>query len=760
MTLSISSLKKECVMKKILTLLLLISLPVYAREEHEDSLDFLHENNSDLSDDQYRVTQTAPTKQIPLVNFSKPLVFNPNNTPSPAQPAQITDIKNLLVYITGTHENGPFGSSKNAITQINAINNNNIGFVNVMNLINLQNLVANQITNNQGNGPNTINQNAVIQNSLAQGAAQQSASTQSASAQGGVTGTSAIQLSINPINRPSNNQITNQNNNQNNGQNNSTNIAQVTNQIGSHFANLAPNQIIHQMISQSANFNQIVNPTPQQLAAQLISQTNAISAAGIASSALNGNNFGGLMNTNSLNQLSSPQASMASSTQALTQSGNNSTQTPAQAVTHFTQTSSVTNPNPFITLNNPVLTPKSVVWNSPLIINESNHFFDTQSVVKLQENVVFNPGSTYTFPTDYVNYPAAIIIGKSNITIDLNGFNLSLDPKSASNFAINRPIHGISIMPGVQNIKIISSTKEGQTGTISNFSGYGIYGNGFSTQFNAATAQTTYNIHESLIQNIFIENLLIYGNLGGISLTNVLQTIINFVAVSYSSGNQDVYGIVFNKVFNGAIFNSKINQNYSNQNVYGIAFIDTIGTNITNSLVDNNRSIFQNVTGILIKSSSLSLSRNNKIERCSIIGNTCANITGMQVIGVNIIGTVNNSIEHCTIATNFYGPSLNPPLIPADTYGIKLDGTFQNSITDNTVAYHGTCGIIDTATLSTSLFTRNIAVMNEINYSAQVPDGITVGGVPLPTTIVYPGNMTAYTGGGPVWQNIDVRLTP
>ncbi|AXK60323.1 hypothetical protein [Candidatus Chromulinivorax destructor] len=746
-------------MKKILTLLLLISLPVYAREEHENSLDFLDETNSDLSNE-YRVTQVASTKQIPLVNFSKPLVFNPNNTPSPAQPAQITDIKNLLVYITGTHENGPFGSSKNAITQINAINNNNIGFVNVMNLINLQNLIANQINNNQGNGPNTINQNAVIQNSLVQGAAQQSASTQSASAQGGVTGTSAIQLSINPINRPSNNQITNQNNNQNNGQNNSTNIAQVTNQIGNNFANLAPNQIIHQMASQSANFNQIVSPTPQQLAAQLISQTNAISAAGIASSALNGNNFGGLMNTNSLNQISSPQASMASSTQALTQSGNNSTQTPAQSVTHFTQTSSVTNPNPFITLNNPVLTPKSVVWNSPLIINESNHFFDTQSVVKFEENVVFNPGSTYTFPADYVNYPAAIIIGKSNITIDLNGFNLSLDPKSASNFAVNRPIHGISIMPGVQNIKIISSTEKGQTGTISNFSGYGIYGNGFSTQFNAATAQTTYNIHESLIQNIFIENILIYGNLGGISLTNVLQIIINFVAVSYSFGNQDVYGIVFNKVFNGAITNSKINQNYSNKDVFGIAFIDTISTSITNSLIDNNRSVLQNVTGVLIRSSTLSLSRNNKVDSCNIVGNTCANVTGMQVIGINIIGTVNNTIGNCTVATNFYGPSLNPPATSAETYGIKLDGTFQNSIADNTVAYHGTCGIIDTATLSSSLFIRNVAIMNEINYSAQVQDGVTVGGIPLPTTIVYPGNLTAYTGSGPLWQNIDVRLTP
>lgn len=748
-------------MKKLLTLFLLVSTAVYSREEHENSLDFLHENNSDLSDE-YRVTQVTPNKQIPLVNFSKPLVFNPNNTPNPAQPAQITDIKNLLVYIAGAHENGPFGSSKNAITQINAINNNNIGFVNVMNLINLQNLIANQINNNQNNGPNTINQNAIIQNSLTQGAANQSASSQSASSQGGVTGTNAIHLSINPINKPSNNHITNQNNqnNQNNLANNSAiNPTPSTNQIGNHFANLTPNQIISQIMNQSANPNQITNPTAQQLATQLTNQINAISAAGIASSALNGNNFGGIMNTNSLNQISSPQASMSSSAQALTQSSNNATQTPAQSLIHLTQSPTVTNPNPFITLNNPVLTPKSVVWNSPLIIDASNHFFDTQSTVTLEEHVVFHPGATYTFPTDYVNYPAAIIIGKSNITIDLNGFNLSLDPRSASNFATNKPIHGISIMPGVQNVKIISSKQEGQTGTISHFSGYGIYGNGFSTQFNAVAAQTTYNIHENLIQNVFIENLLLYGNLGGISLTNVLQTIINFVAVRYSFGNQDVYGIVFNKVFNGAIINSKINQNYSNQNVFGIAFIDTIGTSISHSAIDNNRSLFQNSTGILITSSPLSLSRDNKIANCNVTGNTCANITGMQVIGINLVGGLNDYIENCSVATNFYAPSLNPPLTPAETYGIKLDTTTESVIFDNTVSFHGTCGIIDTARLSSSLFIRNIAIMNKLNYSAQVSDGVTLGGVPLPTTIVYPGNLTAYAGGGPVWQNIDVRLT-
>lgn len=743
-------------MKKILLSLLIISSMIYAREEQDSSLDFLLNDESILDEGNRATPSTAKPKTIPVVDFSRPLVFNPNNTPYPTQPAQITDIRNLIVYVAGANENGPFGSSQNAINQINAINNNNIGFVNVMNLINLQNLIANQINNNQNNGNSTINPNTVVQNSLTQGAANQSASTQGAAQQSGVHANATSQLSINQ----NSNQVQNSNSNQAATTTNATtNTTTNPNQIPNFFANLTPNQITNQIALQLTNQNQsTTNLTAQQLATQLANQTNALSAAGIASSGLNGSNFGGIKNTNLLNQISAIQAAMSSSTQ--TNNSNQSSAASTTAITPLTQQLTVTNPNPFITLNDPVLTPKSVIWNSPLIIDNNNHFFDTQSTLVLQENIVFNPGANYTFPTDFVNYPAAIIINKSNITIDLNGFNLSLDAKSASNFLVNQPIHGISIMPGVQNVKIISSTQNIQTGSISNFSGYAVYANGFSTQFSAALATSVYNIHQYLIQNILIENLLMYGNLGGISMTNVLQAFINFVAVSYSTGNQDVFGINCNKVLNLAITNCKINQNYSNSNVIGISLVNTISTTVTNVLVDNNRSLYNNSTGILISSTTGLLSRDNKIDNCNITGNICGFVAGNQSIGIHLTGgSFSNLIQSCNIASNAFGSALIPPLTNPFTYGIKIETSLENIIGNNDVAFHTTCGIIDTATLSTSLFTRNICTFNTLNYSAQVIDGVTIGGIPLPTTIVYPGNMTAYTGGGPVWQNIDVRLS-
>jgi len=735
-------------MKKILTLLLIVVSTIYSNEEYDSSLDFLHDE-SYLSEE-YRATSlaTATPKPIPVVNFSKPLVFNPNNTPSPTQPAQITDIKNLIVYIAGANESGPFGSSQDAIKQINAINNNNIGFVNVMNLVNLQNLIASQISNNSQNNSSNVNQNALIQNSLTQGAAQQSASIQSSSSQIGVNTSATTQLTIN--NQSQNANTTNQSLTQQNG----------NNQIPNQFANLTPNQIINQMTTQTANPNQITNLTTQQLAAQLTAQANALNAAGIASSGINGTNFGGVKNTNLLNQISSMQTAINSSAQAVTQTTNiNQSTTGIKPLVPLTQQPTVTNPNPFITLNDPVLTPKSVIWNSPLIINDLNHFFDTQSTITFEENVVFNPGANYTYPDDYANYPAAIIIGKSNITIDLNGFNLSLDPKSASNFLSNKPIHGISIMPGVQNIKIISSTNILDFGSISNFSGFAVYANGFSNQFSAAFANTVYNIHENLIQNILIENILMYGNLGGISATNVLQILVNLVAVSYSTGNQDVYGINFNKVFNGIINNCKINQNYSNSNVIGIQLLDTISGSISNTLVDNNRSLHNNSTGVIISSTTGVISRDNRIVNCSITGNICGFVLGKQVIGVHITGaSVNNLVQSCIITSNAYGSGLIPPITNPEAYGIKLENSFKNVIGENSVSFHTTCGIIDTATLSSSLFTRNICIFNTLNYSATVVTGPATSG-PLPTTIVYPGDLTAYTGAGPLWQNVDVRLT-
>ena len=80
----------------------------------------------------------------------------------------------------------------------------------------------------------------------------------------------------------------------------------------------------------------------------------------------------------------------------------------------------------------------NLTWTQPLIIDENNHQFDDTSVVNFKENITYKPSKGYTYPSTYNDYPAAIIIAKDNITIDLAGFTLSLDPSSKPNFMINQ----------------------------------------------------------------------------------------------------------------------------------------------------------------------------------------------------------------------------------------------------------------------------------------------------------------------------------
>lgn len=758
-------------MKKILIILLLLHASLHTEQKEEDpyieSLEYLLSDTQEDSDAQRLLPPINTTKVIPTVNFARPLVFNPNSTPYPTQPAQITDIRNLIVYVNGAQENGPFGSSQNAINQINAINNNNIGFVNVMNLIFLQAIIANQLINssnpniavNGANGSQSSAQQSASQQSAAnqgaglggfsQSAAQQSASQQSAATQGAnsqstIHNNATSQLNITQLQNTASSQ---------------TNL-----QYLSQFANITPNQVTNQVATQKINSftNQLSSLTPQQIATITTNQAVAITAAGIASSGLNATNFGNLSNGNNANQLAALQAGLSSTTNSSVQPNQanqaNSNTTNSTGITTPKQ-STLSNPNPFITINNPVLTPKAVVWQGPLIIDNNNRFFDTQSTITFQENVIYDPGQNYTYPVDYQDYPAAIIVAKDDITINLNGFNLSLAARSATNPSINRPVHGISIMPGVNNLKIISSTTIFQTGSISDFSGYGIYGKGLVQSFSN-------NIHENLIQNVFIQNLLIYNNLGGISLSNVLQTIIDAVAISYSFGIRDTYGIVFNYVLNGAILDSKINQNYSTTgNVIGISMTNTVNTVINNCAVDNNRTlrttstIGGNSTGILITSTTGYVSRDNKVQNTSVVGNICAYATGNQCAGIIISGGSSfNFIDNCTIASNAYGPVF--PGVAPTTYGILIDSpSLQNIINNNNVGYHTSYGIIDTSTLSSSLFTRNVCIFNGTNYSATVVTGAGPTTGPLPSTVVYPGDLTAYTGGGPVWQNVEVLLS-
>ena len=687
-------------MKKILAILLMVSTTIYAQQEPDNS-----ENSSTdpiTFDDQTRAT--APTKPA-VINFFTPLVFNPNLTPNPTQPAHVAYVSDLLVYIAGATENGPFGSVQSTINQINAVNNHNLG---------LSGQAATNAQSNAAPSPMQANPNQIISPNQA----------------------IMAQIAQN--------------------QNSINNLAQTQNP-------LSPNS---------------QNPSPQNpSAAVLLANGNSLIAAGIAASGQAGGppaSF--IQQQNALNQ----QAAFASATNqsnftaGQTTASTIGTAVATNAATQIAQAqqqiNAINNPNPFVTINDPTSEPQIVTWNAPLIIDYANPFFNTQSVVKFEENIIYNPGQNYNYPTPYVDYPAAIIIARDNITIDLAGFNLSLAPRSAASFFAFKPTYGIAIMPGVKNTKIISSSSLLRPGSISNFSGYAIYGLGISTS-------QSYNFYELMIQNIIIENILMNSNLGGIFLENAVQFAINLVAVSYSFGNRPISAIYLNNALNGIVENCKIDQNYSDHSVIGFELIDTINVAIDTCIIDSNRSLKDgDAIGVLMSATPDLTSYSNRVSNCNIINMLCSFTDSRESSGISITGgSFGNIIENNSISFNSHGPGLLPPIITPVTYGIKLSNTDFNIINKNKVANNGDFGIYDSnatpvtnpplvppTSISTSFFTNNTCLFQTTNYWVRVPTvGTFAPGVDISlfnVTTIYAGNTSAYVPSLPVLQNISVKL--
>lgn len=611
------------------------------------------QQEQDPSHDSLAEEHRAVNQSFPQINFSNPLVFNPNLTPTPAQPVLIADIHSLLVYISGAQESGPFGNTTTTNQQINSINNANL-------------------------------------------------------------------------------QVPAYKNNQN------------TNQI------TAPN---------NSAFSQ--NDQSQKL---------ALAAVGIAATTINGTAFGTVQTSNQLSQ----QAAFASATNNASQAATNikPNETAAGAINNPSVTipisnnisgnsqqtsqpqSTIANPNPFVTLNDPTPRPRIVTWTDPLIIDDNNQFFNTESVVKFQENIVFKPARNYQYPIAYVDYHAAIIIAKDNITIDLAGFNLSLDPSSSSGFLSNNPIYGISILPGVKNIKIISSGPHDKKGSISGFCGFAIYGDGNFPSYN-------FDIYGGMIISLTIDNILMVYNSGGISITNALEVTINNVNIVYNFGARIVYGIYFNNVLNGSITNTKSNQSYSYVDVIGIYLLDTIGIFIDNCSSSFNRSLQNGISiGMEITGTIEDNSHDNTISNSIASGNLCSYVTAKESIGILINShTKNNNINNCTTSYNSHGPSFGgatDPVVAPIAYGIKLHNTRDNQVSKNQSAYNDNFGFFDNAVASTSFFSSNTALFNETSYQVNIQlPGPTIG--PLPTIILYQYNLATYTGTTSPLMNIEVK---
>jgi len=391
-------------------------------------------------------------------------------------------------------------------------------------------------------------------------------------------------------------------------------------------------------------------------------------------------------------------------------------------------------------------------WTQPLIIDDNNPQFKHSSTIKFHENIVYKPSESYKYPPMYsISYPAAIIVAKSNVTIDLSGFTLSLDPSSASNFLTNSPIYGISIYSGVKNVKIISS---GGKGTIFGFSGFAIFGLGYPRG-------SGYDPHGNLIQTLFIDNLILTQNLSGIHLKGGLEVTIINTNINYNYSPRIAFGIYLERIRNGSIENCNISQNFSYHDITGIYLLDT-----SNFIVKNSMSIFNgsrkngNATGIHITGGLLGGSIFNTITDCDTSNNLCGFIEGVVCSGILINGvTQHNIIKNCTSFRNSYNElfpgNITPGIFPI-AYGIRVESESKNQIRKNVCGFNSDYGFSDSVGPSQSFYSENIALFNATeNYDVTIEDP--GGTIPLPTVLVNPHNISAYNYETPILANISIE---
>lgn len=398
------------------------------------------------------------------------------------------------------------------------------------------------------------------------------------------------------------------------------------------------------------------------------------------------------------------------------------------------------------------------VWTKPLIIDNNNHDFDGTSILKLHENIVYKPPLNYVYPPLYVNMPAAIIIAKDNITIDLSGFNLSLDPSSASNFLVNMPTYGIAVYQGVKNLKIISTSLTSQSnrqGSISGFSGFAIYMIGSNQSYNNA------DIFSQMIKNVWIDNILVTQNISGIYINNALQVKITNSNIIYNYSPRLSYGIYFAGVFDGLIHNCVVNQNTSYGDIYGICLQDTIAVTVEGCQTNLNRSLKNgNAIGLNVTATSNVSSYANIINNCISNANLCAFINDKESIGFLLSnGTKHNTLQNCVTFYSSHGPSFANAPIPIDYphgIGIKLENAPSNQIDKNKSGHHDNYGFYDNAIASSSFYTNNTAYFNPTaNYSVSIPTG--TGVEPLPSILIYQDALETYDYRTPLFANLEIK---
>jgi hypothetical protein len=384
------------------------------------------------------------------------------------------------------------------------------------------------------------------------------------------------------------------------------------------------------------------------------------------------------------------------------------------------------------------------VWTQPLVIDGTSPMFDNVGIVRFKENIVFKP-------TDG-SYSAAIIIDRNDVTIDLYGFNLELDSSEIDGLLSNHVIHGIFIKPGVKNIKILSSASQDRQGSISRFTGYGIYAEGGTNP-----TMNAIQIYNNQIKDLEFHNITISECFNGIYLKQVAYGILDRINIIHNTSLiNTLYGIYCLSCSNLEIKHCRVNENYSNYNVYGIYLKNTIGCTIKHTEANFNKSVHNefitqsphvgSISGMTIIGTSTINSHSNIIFNCQANDNICGTVSEAEIIGFHLAeNTFNNVIEQSQASYNHHNKNTEDltdlEILPIG-YGFKIENSHHNQIISNQANSNLNYGFYDDADASTTIYTGNKSFYNPINYDVVFKTNVSET-QPLSRITIYPSDLSA-----------------
>jgi parallel beta-helix repeat protein len=378
-------------------------------------------------------------------------------------------------------------------------------------------------------------------------------------------------------------------------------------------------------------------------------------------------------------------------------------------------------------------------WDYPLVIDTNT----TGNIFKLNQNILFKPTAD-TLTTEN----SAIVITKDNVTIDLYGQTLLLDPSSIE---LSTAVCGIYIGAGVKGTQIISSTQDiHQKGTILDFtcSGITLDGNSVSiikhtTINNINCSDNANGVYGQYCDDIYITNSHFIGNFHasnsayGVYLKNVTDTNIESVTSSGNFSGKNAFGIYLENSINGDLKDCTANGNYSIATVTGSdpeILGSSYGIQITSSGTSTDSSSSNNIINCITN-------ENYHVSNTGVPNQESVGIILTKAVGANS-KTKNNNIENCTARRNMSSTGTDGIALG---YGVKLNDSSKNEVTTCRASYNTTAGIIDTLSASTTYFTSNLCFFNgnatiqnyDINFLAPSGTSAVSTTIPIPTVVLH-----------------------